>query len=155
MPVSLVDHHNISAAKRIFSAVLCCAVFGLAACDLETDSNRFMSRSSTPVYPITDTTFEVGLRPGQSFLAFWCSAADYARRAKGRGWNDRVYVSRSLGRGRISGAPDSVEFSLDPVARLESPSFIRLGNSFAVGDSRTISSANGDCRRDFPLVFDD
>ena len=109
----------------------------------------------TPVYPITDTTFEVGLRPGQPFRAFWCSAADYARRELGADWNDRIYVLRGLGNGRISGAPDAVEFSLDPVDQAAQPSLRLSSNAFTVGQSRTVNSANGDCHRLFRDDFDE
>lgn len=126
------------------------AILALAACEVApAPDGRFVSRSNTPVYPITDTTFEVGLRPGQPFRAFWCSAADYARKTQGADWNDRIYVARGLDRGRISGAPDAVEFSLEPVAQTGSPTFLSTFKAFEVGRSLSVSSANAECSRSF------
>ena len=143
-------------SRMALPAVILMAALGLSACETTAPADgRFLSRSKTPVYPITATTFEVGLRPGQSFRAFWCSASDYARRVLGSDWNDRIYVSRGLGNGRLSGAPDAVEFSLDPVAQAAQPSLRLSVNAFEVGDSRTVSSANGDCSRLFRDDFDE
>ncbi|CUH75218.1 hypothetical protein TRM7557_00276 [Tritonibacter multivorans] len=152
---SLRSLPNIPSGFALKSVAIVSA-FCLMGCDVSTsNSDRFISRSKTPVYPITDTTFEVGLRPGQPFRAFWCSAADYARRVKGADWNDRIYVLRSLGRGRISDAPDAVEFSLDPVAQAAQPSVRLSFNAFEVGENRSVSSANGDCQRQFSDDFDE
>ena len=132
------------------------ATVALAACENAPRSEgRFMSRTQTPVYRITDTSFEVGLRPGQPFRFFWCSAADYARKTQDAGWNVRIYVLRGLGKGRLSGTPDSVEFSLEPVDQAPHPSVRLSFVPFEVGGSRSVSSAHGECSRPFRVVSDD
>lgn len=95
--------------------------------------------------------FEVIGRPGARNTDMWCSAADFARRALGHAWKDRIYVVSGFSKGLYNGAPSSVRFTMNPEgAGVEPYENNLILDILTVGYSRSITDANGECRH---IVF--
>lgn len=98
------------------------------------------------VNPVNSAIFEVVPRGSGRTNDIWCGASEYARRALGAGWKTRVYVARGRDVSVTTGRRSSVQFTIDPRAAGITPiegGFFRTG--FAVGDSMSVSQANGMC----------
>ncbi|MEX0287376.1 MAG: hypothetical protein AB3N23_22440 [Paracoccaceae bacterium] len=109
-------------------------------------ADEFRGKRGTRVNPVNAAVFEVVARSSTRGPDFWCGAADYARRALGRGWTDRIYVARSMGPSVTTNRRSAVHFTLDPGAAGISPAKPSLSiNAFRVGDSMSIQQANTHC----------
>ncbi|MFC3616053.1 hypothetical protein ACFORG_20065 [Lutimaribacter marinistellae] len=106
----------------------------------------FTSIVGQRVYQLNENVFEVVPRGRSRTTDYWCSASEFARRALGAGWRDRVYIVRGYGPSVATGRRTAVQFTLYPdragVAPLP-PGGIRTG--LKPGDSMSISQANGFC----------
>ena len=119
---------------------------GLAVTSSAASAQEFRGRLSTRVNPVNAAVFEVVARSSSRGSDFWCGAADYARRALGRGWSERVYVARSMGPSVTTNRRSAVHFTLDPGAAGITPGKSSLSiNTFKVGDSMSIQQANTYC----------
>lgn len=98
------------------------------------------------VYAIDGNTFEVVGNSGRGYKLYWCGAADYARRALGAGWRNQVTVVRGLGTSQATGQRSAVQFTTNPKALGITPIQSPSPNSYEVGDSKTVTEANGYCR---------
>ncbi|MGV6847711.1 MAG: hypothetical protein ACWA5A_04965 [Marinibacterium sp.] len=109
-----------------------------------------MSAPGSRIYRLDDNRFEVVGNSGRGYILFWCGASHYARRALGASWRDKITVVRGLGQSEATGQRSAVQFTLTPDALGITPIASPTPNAYEVGDSRTITSANGDCR---DLIF--
>ena len=101
-------------------------------------------------YPVNDQVFEVVGNSGRGFILYWCGAAHYARRVKGAHWRDKITIVRGLGRSQVTGRRSAVQYTLEPGALGITPQSNPSPNAYAVGDSKTVTEANGFCHE---LVF--
>ncbi len=62
--------------------------------------------------------FEVVTRGSDGPRQIWCAAGEYARKAKGAGGNDRLYIRTGYGVSRSEPGKRGVVFTLRPGARL-------------------------------------
>lgn len=109
-------------------------------------ANEYRGPSGTRINPVSDSVFEVVARSSTRGPDFWCGASDYARRALGRGWTDRVYVAREMGPSVTTNRRSAVHFTVDPsVVGGGSTGGVRSVNRFVVGDSMSIQQANRYC----------
>ncbi|WP_293575488.1 hypothetical protein [Phaeobacter sp.] len=97
------------------------------------------------VFDLGNGQFEVVPPRGEVRDAYWCGAADYARRSLGAGWGQEIYVVRGLGEGVAINRKSTVLFSLSPVASDKTESFIRRSNAFDVGDRLSVQEADHKC----------
>lgn len=122
----------------------------LGACTLPEGDGSLPTKNGARVYVIDDSRFVVAQGFDYSLAAYWCGASDFARRALGLDWRDRIYVSRSIDTKGPFNIPDTVEFSINPVA-LEKPlPQIRRTFAYQVGESKTVTSAQNLCDREWP-----
>lgn len=122
----------------------------LAGCGVEND--YFRTTRGERVFALENGVFEVALMDQGYLPGYWCNAADYARRALGAGWSDRVYVYRGLGGGVVSGRAHSVLFTLTPPASPPPQGSIVRVNAFKTGQSLTVRSAESQCNN-LPFRF--
>lgn len=89
--------------------------FGLAATLLgPVAAEAFTTPNGARVNSIDDLIFEVIPKTSGSYDEFWCGAAEYARRVKGAGWRDLIYVVRGRGTSVTTGRRSAVQFTLSP-----------------------------------------
>ena len=89
--------------------------FGLAATLLgPVAAEAFTTPNGAKVNSIDDLIFEVIPKTSGSYDEFWCGAAEYARRVKGAGWRDLIYVVRGRGTSVTTGRRSAVQFTLSP-----------------------------------------
>lgn len=135
-------------SRMIKGAMVCAGL--LAGCGVENDYFRTMRGER--VYALEGGVFEVALMDQGYLPGYWCNAGDYARRALGAGWTDRVYVHRGLGPGVAANRINTVLFTLSPPASQPPQTAIVRVNAFKAGQSLTVRSAESQCRND-PFRF--
>lgn len=118
-------------------------VIGLSA-----QAEALTTRTGDRVLDVNGVVFEVIPRGQQRSGDFWCAASEYARRALGAGWNDRIYIARGRGPSVTTGRKTAVQFTMNPQAAGITPlqndlTSIRFG--LKVGDNMSINQANGYC----------
>ncbi len=116
-------------------------------------ASAFTSWTGQRVYQLNEAVFEVVPRGRSRTNDYWCSAAEYARRALGAGWQDRVYIVRGYGPSQATGRRTAVQFTLNPEAAGVTPlppGGLRQG--LKPGDSMTVSRGNSFCEP-VPLTF--
>lgn len=107
----------------------------------------FRSKKHIRVNPVNAAVFEVVGSGATRGHDYWCSAADYAIRALGADWSQRVYVARSLGPSATTNRVSAVQFTLDPSAAGISPIETNASlNTFVVGDSLKVNRAFSECQ---------
>ncbi|MCV2891025.1 hypothetical protein [Ruegeria aquimaris] len=125
-----------------------CFLTALTLTGLSTQADALTTRMGDRVLPVNDAVFEVIPRGKQRVGDFWCAASEYARRALGAGWNDRIYLVRGRGPSVTTGRKTAVQFSLTPEAVGVTPlenelTTIRTG--LKVGDNMTVNQGNSYC----------
>jgi hypothetical protein len=109
-------------------------------------ASSFNARGGARVNPVNAAVFEVIPRGRNVGQAFWCAAADYARRVLNAPWTAQVYVARGLGTSVTTGRKSAVQFTLDPKAAGITPVPPSLSlNSMRVGESMSVQQATGYC----------
>lgn len=121
------------------------ALLTLTAACAPLPENEFHGKYGSRVYVHADGQFEVAPEIGAPGEAYWCAAGEYARRARGASWTDRVYVARKLGPGELVDRKSTVKFSLEPVVSPGEQSWLYRGNRFRPGDSQSVQAAEGRC----------
>lgn len=116
----------------------------LAGCGTDYGFHRTVYRQN--VYPVGDGVFEVVIESSQTSSGYWCGASDYARRALGAGWNDRIYVYRGMAEGVVADRRSTVLFTMTPPqgAAPDQPAVSRV-NAYRPGQSLTVRSAQSQC----------
>ncbi len=106
------------------------------------------------VFPVNSHEFEVFSARGAPKEQYWCAAADFLRR-QGQPWKTRVYVAQGYARGKVSGAPSTVTFTIDPAASGVTPYEENLiTDLFTVGYSKSLTGSWKYCRKVIsPLRF--
>ena len=104
----------------------------------------FRAPGGVEVNPLGPRSFETVGRTAASPREYWCAAADYAHRALGAAWTDRIYVVRGLGPSQTTGRRSAVQFSLDPVAGSGGDSGV-VASPLQVGDSMLVQRARIEC----------
>lgn len=135
-------------SRMIKAAMVCAGV--LAGCGVEND--YFRTTRGERVYALEGGVFEVALMDQGYLPGYWCNAGNYARRALGAGWNDRVYVHRGLGPGVAANRKNTVLFTLTPPGAPQSEGAIVRINAFKPGQNLTVRNAESQCRSD-PFRF--
>lgn len=138
--------------SKIIKSV-CFAVVPLAAACTQPQGNVLHTMHGAQVHRLEDARFEVVPEIGAVRDAYWCAAGEYARRAGGADWGDRVYVARDLGRGEAVDRKSTVVFSLVPVAGAEPQPWLMRVNRFRPGDYLTVQSAERRCENLRPFVW--
>lgn len=126
--------------------VTACTVAAALATSLPEQADAFTANNGVRVNPVNSAIFEVVPRGSGRTNDFWCGASEYARRALGAGWKTQIYVARGRDVSVTTGRRSSVQFTIDPQAAGITPvdgGFFRSG--FTVGDSMSVSQANGLC----------
>ena len=118
-----------------------CALVPLTAACVQSPDTVFHTMHGAQVHRLADDRFEVVPEIGAVRDAYWCAAGEYARRARGAGWGDRVYVARGLRRGEAVDRKSTVVFSLRPVPQAEPQPWLMRINRFKPGDSQTVQGA--------------
>ncbi|OIQ29891.1 MAG: hypothetical protein BM562_10640 [Alphaproteobacteria bacterium MedPE-SWcel] len=143
----------------VFNRFACAVLIGLsgiAACtELPTagpQADFYAARTQARVYVLDARSFEVVPQIGAYGAAYWCTAADFARRRLGAGWSQMIYVQKGRADSVVSGRIDAVTFTLDEVPRAEEHSLIRRAYGFKPGDAFSLSTAEGFCREIEPLL---
>ncbi|SDC89920.1 hypothetical protein [Ruegeria marina] len=115
---------------------------------LSVPADALTTRIGARVLDVDGVVFEVVPRGRQRTGDFWCAASEYARRALGAGWNDRIYIARGRGPSVTTGRKTAVQFTMSPQAAGITPlendlTSIRVG--LKVGDNMSVNQANGYC----------
>lgn len=97
-------------------------------------------------YPLNANVFEVVGNSGRGYTLFWCGAAQYARRVLGAPWKTRIVITRGLGRSEVTGQRSAVHYTLTPEAIGVTPVRSSFPNAYDLGDSKSVTEANGFCR---------
>ncbi|MFS4582559.1 hypothetical protein [Phaeobacter sp. C3_T13_0] len=132
---------------RLFSMTLAAALT-LSAC-AEAAPNSHVTVDGARVFALSDGGFEVAPRQGAVRSAFWCGAADYARRTLGAGWRQDIYVARGLGKGVAVDRKSTVHFTLTPVGSDKGESWLKRTNAYRIGDHLTVQEADYQCNSAF------
>jgi hypothetical protein len=128
------------------SLVAAATVSSLAG-TMPTISEAFVGARNTTINPVNGAVFEVVARGASDGTAYWCGAADYARRALGASWRARVHIVRGRGPSLTTNFRTAVHFTIDPKAagvKSANPS-VSLNNLVA-GDSMSVQQANAYCK---------
>ncbi|MEY8838970.1 hypothetical protein AB9K41_08065, partial [Cribrihabitans sp. XS_ASV171] len=146
---------NTAPSKETFSMPFRFSMLvGVAALCLSTlPAFAFTSWVGQRVYQLNEYVFEVVPKGRSRTNDYWCSASDYARRALGAGWQDRVYIVRGYGPSQATGRRTAVQFTIYPDAAGVTPlppGGLRQG--LKPGDSMTVSRGNSFCEP-VPLTF--
>ncbi len=114
--------------------------------------HAFAATNGLSVEPVTDAVFEVNDWRGSPASAFWCAAANYARRQLKADWQRRLFIARTMGPSVTSNRGSAVHFTVNQDAA--GVAAAGAGNSlgsFVVGDNMTIQRANGYCQVGKPV----
>ncbi len=129
-------------------------MFGvLAVAGFATQADAFTAFNGARVNQVDNVLFEVipsgRVRNGD----YWCAAGEFARRALGAGWTDRVYIARERGQSVTTQRRTALQFTLNPDAAGITP--LPTGgfkSGLPVGDSMSIQQAEGYCDP-VPITF--
>ncbi|APX17240.1 hypothetical protein BWR17_16300 [Phaeobacter inhibens] len=127
---------------------LLAATLALSAC-ADAAPTGHVTPDRARVFALPDGQFEVAPPQGAVRSAFWCGAADYARRALGAGWGQGIYVARGLGEGVAVNRKSTVHFTLTPVASERGDSWLKRTNAYRVGDRLSVQQADHQCTTAF------
>lgn len=127
---------------------------GLAAALLApVSAEAFTTPRGVKVNPVNDLIFEVIPTSSGSYGDFWCGASEYARRVKGAGWTDRVYVVQGRATSVTTGRRSAVQFTLSPFkAQVPPPPQGWLALGIKAGGSMSIQQARSHCDQQ-PINF--
>lgn len=107
----------------------------------------FRAINGVEVVPVNSHEIEVFSRRGAPKKQYWCAAADFLRR-QGVPWKTRIYVAQGYARGKVTGAPSTVTFTIDPAASGVEPYENNvITDLFTVGYSKSLNSAWSYCRK--------
>ncbi|MEP2030773.1 MAG: hypothetical protein ABJI96_18925 [Paracoccaceae bacterium] len=119
------------------------ALVALVIGTLSASADTFRAINWLYVNPITETEFEVVLKPGASPRATWCAAADYSGKRLGRYNKTDLVVLSAAGPGVTQSRFKGVVFTIDP-SRLEtdptqsySVTIYKVGAMLSVGHAKT------------------
>ncbi len=119
----------------------------------QSQADFYSTRPQARIYALDSTSFEVVPPIGAQGAAYWCGAADYARRRLGAGWSQEIYVQSGRADSQVTGRIDAVTFTLEPVARTDAFPSIRRAFGFKPGDHFSLSTAEGFCHELEPILF--
>ena len=95
---------------------------------------------------IDSNLFEVTGRNSGDGSGIWCEAANFARRTLKASWQTDIYVASPMGNSQFTGRKGAVKFTLNPQAAGITPtSDVTSINTFRVGESMSVQSANYEC----------
>lgn len=107
----------------------------------------FRAINGFEVVPLNNYEMEVFTRRGAPKEQYWCAAADFLRR-QGLPWKTRVYVAQGFARGKATGVPSTVTFTIDPAASGVEPYENNvITDLFTVGYSKSLTGAWKYCRK--------
>lgn len=119
----------------------------LAVAAAPQSGHAFTATNGLTVAPVNNVVFEVNDARGAPSQAYWCAAANYAKRKLKAGWQDELYVARTMGHSETSDRPNAVQFTIDPGAAGVTPAGPGSSiDSFVVGDHMKLQKSNGFCR---------
>lgn len=114
---------------------------------LPASASTFRAINGVEVVPVNSYEIEVFSRWGDPKEQYWCAAADFLRR-QGMPWKTRVYVAKGWSRGKVTGVPSTVTFTIDPAASGVTPYENNLiTDLFTVGYSKSLTGAWKYCRK--------
>jgi hypothetical protein len=127
-------------------------VFVLSIVAIPQTGHSFAATNGLSVEPVNDAVFEVNDWRGSPSSAFWCAAANYARRQLKTDWNRRLFVARTMGPSVTSNRGAAVHFTVnqDEVNAATAGAGNSLA-SFVVGDNMTVQRANNYCQIGKPV----
>lgn len=114
-------------------------------------ADAFTTSRGVRVLPVDNIVFEVVPRGSGGTWAYWCAAAEYARRQLGAAWTDRFYVVRGRDVSVTTGRRSSVQFTLYPERAGIAPKAGWLSLGFQPGDSMSVQQGHGYCVSEAPL----
>lgn len=122
-----------------------CTITALAIAGLATQADAFTSINGDRVNPINNVTFEVIPRGAGRNTDIWCSASQFARRALGASWSQRIYIVSGRGQSVTTNRRTAVQFTIDPQAAGVTP--LQGGIRFGLqpGDNMTVQTGEGYC----------
>ncbi|MEP2717593.1 hypothetical protein [Pseudophaeobacter sp.] len=126
----------------------------IAALITPVSAEAFTTPRGVRVNPVNDLIFEVIPKSSGSYGDFWCGASQYARREKGAGWRDRIYVVQGRAQSVTTGRKSAVQFTLSPTQVGVAPppqGWLALG--IKPGDSMSIQQAHSYCNQ-FPVRYE-
>ncbi len=131
--------------KQLISTALTAALL------VPVSAEAFTTPRGVRVNPVDDVVFEVIPKSSGSYGDFWCGASEYARRVKGAGWRDLVYVVRGRGDSVTTGRRSAAQFTLSP-DKVDLPpapqGWLALG--IKPGDRMSVQQARNYCDQ-FPV----
>ncbi|MFT4961299.1 MAG: hypothetical protein ACI92Z_002388 [Paracoccaceae bacterium] len=121
-----------------------CLVLTIAA--MPQSGHAFAATNGLFVEPVGGVVFEVSDWRGARAPAYWCAAANFAKRELKAGWKDTLYIVRTKGPSTTTKG-SGVQYTIDAAAAGVAPAK-KLGSMevFAVGDNMTLQQANSYCR---------
>lgn len=122
-------------------------ILALSIIAIPQSGHAFAATNGLSVEPVNDAVFEVNDWRGSPASAFWCAAANYARRELKADWKRRVFIARTMGPSVTSNRGSAVHFTIDQdAAGVATAGAGRSLGSFVVGDNMTVQQANGYCQ---------
>lgn len=122
--------------------VISCAALALLVGVLPASADTFRAINWLNVSPITETEFEVVLKPGASPRGVWCAASDYSWRRLGRDKKTDLIVKTPAGPSVTQPEHNGVVFTIDPNQVEVTPTKSltvttkRVGASLSVGHAK-------------------
>jgi hypothetical protein len=122
-------------------------VLALSLVVIPQSGSAFTAANGLVVAPVNGAVFEVSDWRGARAPAYWCAAANYAKRQLKAGWKDRLFIARTIGHSVTSNRGSAVQFTIDPgAAGVTAAGSGSSMESFVVGDNMTLQQANTYCR---------
>lgn len=122
-------------------------VLGLTIMAIPQFGHAFAASNGLTVAPVNGAVFEVNDWRGARAPAYWCAAANYAKRQLKAGWKVQLYIAHSMGPSVTSDRGNAVQFTIDPAAAgVTAAGSGSSMESFVVGDNMTLQQANTYCR---------
>lgn len=122
-------------------------VLALTIVAIPQSGHAFAAANGLTVAPVNGAVFEVNDWKGARAPAYWCAAANYAKRELKAGWRDRLFIAKTMGHSVTSNRGNAVQFTIDPAAAgVTAAGSGSSMESFVVGDNMTLQQANSYCR---------
>ncbi|MBL4769023.1 MAG: hypothetical protein JKY94_15150 [Rhodobacteraceae bacterium] len=109
--------------------------------------HAFAATNGLRVNPVNSVVFEVNDWRGARAPAYWCAAANYAKRELKAGWKVKLFIVRTMGPSTTSDRGSAVHYTIDPgAAGVTAAGPSSSMEQFLVGDNMTLQQANTYCR---------
>lgn len=121
-------------------------ILALTIAAIPQTGHTFAATNGMTVEPVGGAVFEVSDGRGAPPPAYWCAAANYARRTLKASWQTKLYIVRTMGPSETTNFGSAVHFSADPAASGVSPAKGSSLGSYLVGENLSVQQANSYCR---------